>query len=324
MKKWKSSALAHPIQGLIKYHGLKDEALRLPYQDSISVCTAPFVTRTTIEFSDELEKNQIEIDGETLPENHRAAERVLAVVGALQELAKAPLLFRMKSENNFPSNIGLGASSSGFAALALAASEALGLNLSLKEVSTFGRLGAGSACRAVTGGFSYWVAGDSHESSYSYPLNTSVELSMVIVFVRAYKQTEDAHREAVSSPLFRARLDYARGALQEMVLALEEKDLEKVGWLAERDTLNLHAITMTGDNGVLHWRPQTLQTMLEVQALRREKIPAYFSMDTGATVYVNTPPEFASRVEERLKFLCLETAQTTVGGEARVTEEHLF
>ena len=46
----KASATAYPIQGLIKYHGLKDELLRLPYHDSISVCTAPLMTHTTIEF----------------------------------------------------------------------------------------------------------------------------------------------------------------------------------------------------------------------------------------------------------------------------------
>ena len=48
----KASAVAHPIQGLIKYHGLADERLRLPYHDSISVCTAPLLTHTTIEFGD--------------------------------------------------------------------------------------------------------------------------------------------------------------------------------------------------------------------------------------------------------------------------------
>src|SRR5690606_27672074 len=40
----KASAIAHPIQGLVKYHGLRDESLRLPFHDSISVCTAPLRT----------------------------------------------------------------------------------------------------------------------------------------------------------------------------------------------------------------------------------------------------------------------------------------
>ncbi|MFQ5910383.1 MAG: diphosphomevalonate decarboxylase, partial [Thermoplasmata archaeon] len=48
----KASAVAHPIQGLVKYHGLQNERLRLPFHDSISVCTAPLATHTTIEFGD--------------------------------------------------------------------------------------------------------------------------------------------------------------------------------------------------------------------------------------------------------------------------------
>ena len=48
----KATAVAHPIQGLIKYHGLADPILRLPFHDSISVCTAPMTTRTTVEFAD--------------------------------------------------------------------------------------------------------------------------------------------------------------------------------------------------------------------------------------------------------------------------------
>ncbi|MFB0567331.1 MAG: diphosphomevalonate decarboxylase, partial [Candidatus Bathyarchaeia archaeon] len=32
----KATAIAHPIQGLIKYHGLKKPKQRIPYHNSIS------------------------------------------------------------------------------------------------------------------------------------------------------------------------------------------------------------------------------------------------------------------------------------------------
>ena len=57
----KASAVAYPIQGLIKYHGLRDFERRLPYHDSISVCTAPTATHTTVEFGGE--EDRVEIDG---------------------------------------------------------------------------------------------------------------------------------------------------------------------------------------------------------------------------------------------------------------------
>ena len=127
----KATATAHPIQGLVKYHGLSDAVLRLPFHDSISVCTAPLTTRTTIEFG--APADSAVLDGRPLTGHEM--ERVLAVVDEVRRRAGLREPFRMVSVNDFPSNVGLGASASGFAALALAACEAAGLRLGLEEVT---------------------------------------------------------------------------------------------------------------------------------------------------------------------------------------------
>ena len=46
----KSTAIAHPMQGLLKYHGLKDWDLRIPYHDSISFTLDSLWTKTSVEF----------------------------------------------------------------------------------------------------------------------------------------------------------------------------------------------------------------------------------------------------------------------------------
>ena len=46
----KATAKAHAMQGLLKYHGMKDSKLRIPYHDSISVCLDALFTKTTVEF----------------------------------------------------------------------------------------------------------------------------------------------------------------------------------------------------------------------------------------------------------------------------------
>ena len=74
----KATAKAHPIQGLVKYHGMRDEQLRLPYHDSISVCTAPSHTKTTAEFDPALDADRYRIDGDVV--DGRGAERIEAVV----------------------------------------------------------------------------------------------------------------------------------------------------------------------------------------------------------------------------------------------------
>ena len=207
----KASAVAHPIQGLVKYHGLRDERLRLPFHDSISVCTAPLRTHTTVEFGHQDDKAWI--GGR--PASKVETERIIDVVDALGKEAGGRTGMRMRTENDFPSNIGLGASASGFAALAVAASSALGLELSLEELSRFARRGAGSAARAVTGGFSRWYAGQGDQDSISrqIPYPDDLDLAIVCALVPALKSTDLAHREVLSSPFFKARLEYVPSAL---------------------------------------------------------------------------------------------------------------
>ena len=318
----KATAVAHPIQGLIKYHGLSDPVLRLPFHDSISVCTAPLTTRTTIEFGD------FPGDGAVIddrPVTAREMERIRSVVDVVRSRADLRKAFRMASVNDFPSNVGLGASASGFAALALASTHAAGLDLDLQEVSRIARRGAGSATRAVTGGFSKWKMGVADEDSYSVQLaGEELRMAIVVALVPAFKQTEDAHREALTSPFFHARVAEMPRMLAEMELAIRTRDVGRICALAERDTLMLHGITMTGAGEMVLWRPETLRVILAVRKMREEGVPAFFSIDTGATVYANTLPERATEVQTRIEALGIETIPCGVGGPARVVDDHLF
>lgn len=318
----KATAVAHPIQGLIKYHGLADPFLRLPYHDSISVCTAPLTSRTTLEFGG-LAKDVAVIDGQ--PVTAHDMERIRSVVDVVRARAGIRDRFRMESVNDFPSNVGLGASASGFAALALAATRAADLGLDLREISRIARRGAGSAARAVTGAFSKWKMGVADEDSYSVQLAAEdLQMAIIVALVPAFKQTEDAHREAPTSPFFHARLAEMPRMLAEMEIAIRTRDVGAICALAERDTLMLHGITMTGVGEMVLWRPQTLQVILAVKRMREAGVPAFFSIDTGATVYVNTFPDRADEVEARVRELGVETIRCTVGGPARLVDEALF
>lgn len=318
----KGSAIAHPIQGLIKYHGLKDEKLRIPYHDSISVATHPTTSHTTVEFGG-FKKDTAKVDGKALA--GRELQRVVDVVDEVRRRSGIGKKFKMVSKNNFLSNVGLGASASGFAALALAACEAAGLELSLERVSAIARRGAGSATRSVTGGFSRWRAGFDDEESYAYQIaSEDFQMGIVVALIPAYKSTEDAHKAVLSSPFFHSRLAFVHGALAEMENAIRKRDIQRIGVLAERDSLILHGITMTSVDEMMLWRPETVSVILEARKMRADGLPAYFSIDTGATVYVNTEPKHVKEVEERIQKLGIKTLRCGVGGSAKATEEHLF
>ncbi|MFC7073886.1 phosphomevalonate decarboxylase MvaD [Halovenus rubra] len=320
----KATARAHPIEGLVKYHGMRDEELRLPYHDSISLCTAPSNTTTTVEFDDTRDADRYVIDGEEI--DGRAAERVRHVVDYVRELADIDTRVRFRSENSFPTNVGFGSSASGFAAAGMALSEAAGLDLTLPEVSTIARRGSCSAARAVTGGFSHLRAGcnddDCRSEVVASPDAFDEDLRIIGALVPSYKETEHAHEEAAASHMFDARMAHVHGQIAKMRDALQDGNFHRTFELAEQDTLSLTATTMTGPSGWVYWQPETIKVFNTVRELRTdEEIPVYFSADTGASVYVNTTAEYVDRVEEAISDCGVETRRWELGGPAHLLDE---
>jgi phosphomevalonate decarboxylase len=325
----KATAKAHPIQGLVKYHGMRDEDLRLPYHDSISVCTAPSHTKTTAEFDPDLEEDVYRIDGEDV--EGRGAERIDAVVDYVRDLGDIDHRVRFESENTFPTNIGFGSSSSGFAAAATALVEAAGLDMTRPEISTVARRGSSSAARAVTGAFSHLRTGlndaDCRSERIDVPDAFEDDLRIVAGMVPSYKETEAAHEEAAESHMFESRMAHIHGQIAEMRDALQDGDFHRTCELAEHDSLSLAATTMTGPAAWVYWQPRTIEIFNAVRELRSEEdVPVYFSVDTGASVYVNTTAEYVDRVASVVADCGVETRVWEVGGPARIVDvsEALF
>jgi len=317
----KATAAAHPIQGLVKYHGMADETLRLPYHDSISVCTAPSHSKTTVEFDPALDADRYVVDGEVL--DGRGAARVRGVVDCVRQQAGLDHRVRFESVNDFPTNIGFGSSASGFAAAAVALCAAAGLDRTHPEMSAIARRGSASAARAVTGAFSHLHTGNDDVDCRSERLNTDLaeELRVVAAEVPAFKHTGEAHREAADSHMFQARLAHIHRQIRTVRHSLRQGDFETTFETAEQDSLSLAATTMTGPAGWVYWEPETLEVFETVRDLREEGVPAYFSTDTGASVYVNTTADSVDRVEAAIADLGVETHVWTVGGPAELLDE---
>lgn len=323
----KASAIAYPIQGLVKYHGLRDPVRRIPYHDSISLCTGPIHTHTTVEVQPEGTGPglTVEIDGK--PTTGRALERVQVVVDAVREKAGDSRPMRMVSRSDFPQFVGLGSSSSGFAALALAAAAAYGWRASPEELSEVARLGAGSASRAVTGGVSEWVV--EGERSYSRMIGAPEafpEWRIVVPLVAYEEPTENMHAEAATSPLFAARVAAMEAPLRQARAAVAARRWQDLAAVAEADTLSLHAITMTGKAGHVIWRPTTVAVIHAVRALRKQGVPVWFSIDTGATAYLNTDAAHEAQVAAAVRDIARVTRLLHLrpAGPAHLVDRHLF
>ncbi|MEM4417171.1 MAG: GHMP kinase, partial [Nitrososphaerota archaeon] len=179
----KAKAIAHPMQALVKYHGLRDWDMRIPYHDSISVNLAAFHTVTKVEFgdfpADTAELNGVQVSG-------RELERILKVVDRVRKLADIDERVRIISYNSLSPGTakGLGFSSSAGAALATAAFKAAGLDKEygwdFRLLSRIARLLAGSACRSVVGYFARWYAGTCDEDSYAVSFSDGGNLPLGI------------------------------------------------------------------------------------------------------------------------------------------------
>jgi phosphomevalonate decarboxylase len=203
--------------------------------------------------------------------------------------------------------------------------EAAGLEMTRPEISTVARRGSSSAARAVTGAFSQLYAGandeDCRSERLSVPDGFAADVRVVAAMVPAYKETEAAHREAAGSHMFQARLAHIHDQVVDMRDALRDGDFDRVFELAEHDSLSLAAATMTGPAGWVYWQPRTIAVFNTVRELREEGLPVYFSVDTGASVYVNTTSEHVDRVEAAVADCGVDTRVWEVGGPARVLEE---
>jgi diphosphomevalonate decarboxylase len=289
---------------LLKYWGVRDKALNLPLNGSISITLNNARTVTSVHFDASLPEDQLELDGRPASEGaRRRAERHLDI---LRQLTGVTLHARIISRNNFPTGAGIASSASGFAALTVAAAAALGLDRSPRELSRLARRGSGSACRSLFGGFVEWVAGVDDATSFSRPLAPPEHWALedlIAVVAEGHKAVSSAegHRLATTSPLCAARVRDVERALPLVRAAIRRRDLRSLGEIVERDAIAMHAVMMTSQPPLFYWLPETLRVVLAVRTWREEGSPAYFTIDAGPNVHVLCEAGVADEVEQRLK-----------------------
>jgi len=326
----KASAQAHSNTALIKYWGKKDEKLKIPMNNSISITCDALYTQTTVEFSKNFSTDSFYLNNKE--ENGKPAERVINHLDMLRKIAGSKLNAKVVSVNNFPEASGLASSASGFAALTVAACSALGLEKNKKELSMLSRIGSGSSCRSMYGGYVEWIKSDENKESYAVQLadeNWFDIHDIALVFKkhkRKYNTTEAMKMSKETSPFYKTRLETLDESLVKVRKAIQDKDFKTIGQIAELDSLNMHAVAISSNPPLIFWRSETLAMMNFVEELRENGLAVYFTIDTGANMHLLTTPTDVEEIDTLLrKIPYIEKIITNKPGQgAFLLEQHLF
>ncbi len=320
-----ATAVAHPNIALIKYWGNRDNEWNIPSSGSLSMTLGEVFTTTKITLDEERDRDFLSING--LIASEMAQQRLSAFMDGVRKLSGRRGYCVVESQNNFPQGVGIASSASAFAALALAASALFELPLDVIAVSRLARLGSGSACRSILGGFVEWLAGEDHLSSYAIQIAPPDHWDLVdciAVVSREHKGvvSKEGHRLASTSPLQSCRIATANERLEVCRQAIQKRDFDALTRVVELDSNLMHAVMMTSTPMLFYWQPATLNILLEVPRKRLEGLPLCYTIDAGPNVHILTLKDHASDVRAWLKEIpgVQEVLFAPMGGDAKLVK----
>lgn len=307
----------------IKYWGNRDNTLRLPVNGSISMNLDGLHTRTTVSFQPSLPFDELIINGHEIV--GKGLERVSYILDLVREKAGLKINAEVMSENNFPAGAGIASSAAAFAALAVAASKAAGLDLTEPELSVLARRGSGSASRSIPAGFVEWKMGNSESDSYAFSIAPADHWNLtdcVAIVSAAHKKTgsTEGHAIAETSPLQHARVVDAPRRIEICRNAILNKDFEAFANIIEHDSDMMHSVMMTSNPPLMYWQSATLEIFHQVREWRASGLPVGYTVDAGANVHVLCLGEYKAEVEKRLREIpgVQNVLVAGVGGAARL------
>jgi mevalonate pyrophosphate decarboxylase len=302
---------AHAAQGLTCFHQYRHPGLKTLSIDMLYSALEAFQTTTTLT---------------CLEDEHADADPTLGgsdLSRAYEYLGRITTLpVQIETSNNFEADIGLASSASGYACLAAAASRLVGLSEDVRELSSLARTGSFSAAASVAGGISVVRSSDAGMPTFGEQIfhpDDLRDVSVVVAFARFHKANHDFYNEAASSPVVDQVRDVVADTANQMIAALETRDIDRLADLSERHSVLNYAVLHTGKSNLFLWQPETVAVMNFVRSLRKtDGEPIFYSMNTGANVFIYCFSDQARRkVESGLRELSIESRCSRVGGPFR-------
>lgn len=289
------TAKSAPNIALIKYWGNRNNDYRLPAAASLSMTlNSPTVTVTVSHSEYTVLDSTKELTPTDIGRFETTIENIKRYLISIGKETALPGSLNVKVTSDIPPGIGLASSSAVFAALAKAIAELADAKLTPEEISIMARLGSGSACRSILGGFvAMENVGDDMDGAIATQIADENHWQLYDIVIApdiTHKKisSTEGHRSASTSPKFDARIrDIANTRQQECVNAILNKDFAKLMHVAEADCMDMHAVMQTQTPPLQYLSTETERLVRELQGLRsRQHLPLLCTMDAGPTVHV--------------------------------------
>lgn len=294
------SATAPSNIALIKYWGKSDAQNQWPANDSISMTLSKSFSKASA-FVNDLPEDVFYFNDQRLRADEPFAEKTFQHLRRLKNYLQVDSNFTLSTKNSFPASCGIASSASSMAAITLAVLAAqldrssldnLYEELGIQQISNLARLGSGSACRSLLGGYVHWKKNSNAHSQSIERLATSEDLELCDIITLVSKEgkkvsSTEAHRSAWSSPLFLPRLAGLPARLKALQDFLQNGHFYPLAELAEQEAIDLHAIAMSSVPSIRYMTEDSSQIMAWVRFQRQHHgLPAFFSLDAGPNVHI--------------------------------------
>lgn len=267
---------------IIKYWGKADAEKMIPSTSSISLTLENMYTETKLSLLPDAEADEFYIDGVLQNEaEHAKMSKILDYFRKDQ-----PLFVKIESSNNMPTAAGLSSSSSGLSALVKAANILFEGHLSQSKLAQLAKFASGSSSRSFFGPVAAW----DKDSGEIYKVKTDLKLAMIMLILDDRKKPissrDGMKRCSETSSNFKDWIAQSEQDYVNMLTYLEANDFDKVGELAERNALAMHATTESAKPSFSYLTEKSYQAMERVRNLRQQGERCYFTMDAGPNVKV--------------------------------------